>query len=141
MSILRRLREEQTRVEKSSDESEKAKTTEAAPKRKRKPQGSYKIGRGRSPSASPAFVRSKRITIALSVPEFEAMHTAAAAQGIPASTFVRKALFGEMKALRPHPENPKSEAQAALLANEAPKLDGRTRAGKAAKRKRGKAKN
>ena len=140
MSILKRLREEQKTQRKSSDNDAKAPPETAKPKRKRKPQGSYKRGRGRSPSASPAYVRSKRVTIALSLPEFEALHTAAAGHGVAASTFVRKALFGEVKAVRPHPERPKSEAQAALLANEPQKLDGRTRAGKAAKRRKSKAK-
>ena len=140
MSILRRLREEQKADRKSSPTPEKEAPKAEKPKRERKPQGSYKRGRGRSPSASPAYVRSKRVTIALSLPEFEALHTAAAGHGIAASTFVRKALFGEVKAVRPHPERPKSEAQAALLANEPQKLDGRTRAGKAAKRRKTQAK-
>ena len=140
MSILKRLREEQRGGRKSSDNDAKAAPETAKPKRERKPQGSYKRGRGSSPSASPAYVRSKRVTIALSLPEFEALHTAAAGHGVAASTFVRKALFGEVKAVRPHPERPKSEAQAALLANEPQKLDGRTRAGKAAKRRKRKPK-
>jgi hypothetical protein len=140
MSILRRLREEQKADRKSSPTPEKEAPKAEKPKRERKPQGSYKRGRGRSPSASPAYVRSKRVTIALSLPEFEALHAAAAGHGIAASTFVRKALFGEVKAVRPHPERPKSEAQAALLANEPQKLDGRTRAGKAAKRRKTQAK-
>ena len=158
MSILKRLREEQKTQRKSSDkdairkqlrEERKAQRKlsdddRKAPtdliKSKRKPQGTYKRGRGRSPSASPAYVRSKRVTIALSLPEFEALHTAAAGHGVAASTFVRKALFGEVKAVRPHPERPKSEAQAALLANEPQKLDGRTRAGKAANRRKSKTK-
>ena len=140
MSILKRLREEQRGGRKSSDNDVKAAPEPAKPKRERKPQGSYKRGRGRSPSASPAYVRSKRVTIALSLPEFEALHTAAAGHGVAASTFVRKALFGEVKAVRPHPERPKSEAQAALLANEPQKLDGRTRAAKAAKRRKRKPK-
>ena len=140
MSILRRLREEQKADRKSSPTPEKEAPKTEKPKRERKPQGSYKRGRGRSPSASPAYVRSKRVTIALSLPEFEALHAAAAGHGIAASTFVRKALFGEVKAVRPHPERPKSEAQAALLANEPQKLDGRTRAGKAAKRRKTQAK-
>lgn len=140
MSILKRLREEQKTQRKSSDNAAKALLEPEKPKRERPPQGSYKRGRGRSPSASPAYVRSKRVTIALSLPEFEALHTAAAGHGVAASTFVRKALFGEVKAVRPHPERPKSEAQAALLANEPQKLDGRTRAGKAAKRRKAKRK-
>lgn len=136
MSILKRLREEQKGNRKSREDDEKPAPSPAKPKRERKPQGSYKRGRGRSPSASPAYVRSKRVTIALSLPEFETLHAAAAGHGIAASTFARKALFGEVKAVRPHPERPKSEAQAALLANEPQKLDGRTRAGKAAKRRK-----
>ena len=140
MSILKRLREEQKTQRKSSDNAAKALPEPEKPKRERPPQGSYKRGRGRSPSASPAYVRSKRVTIALSLPEFEALHTAAAGHGVAASTFVRKALFGEVKAVRPHPERPKSEAQAALLANEPQKIDGRTRAGKAAKRRKAKRK-
>ena len=151
MSILARLRAEQNREEKPKKKAPKepiASTPKAKPKkstkksstRKRKPQGSYKQGPGRSPSASPAYARNKRVSIALSLPEYEALHTAAASRGIPASTFLRKALFGEVSAVRPHPANPKSEAAAALLSGAPRKLDGRTRAGKAAKRRAAEAK-
>ena len=135
MSILARLRAEQIRVEKPTKPTKPTKAEKVAPK-KRKPQGSYKHGPGRSPSASPAYARNKRISIALSLPEYEALHTAAAGRGIPASTFLRKALFGEVSTVRPHPANPKSEAAAALLSGTPVKLDGRTRAGKAAKKRK-----
>ena len=132
MSILHRLLVEQGRAL-SNPDPEKPAPKEA--KKKARTFDATQAKPGRPRSASPRYTRSKRVTVPLSLPEYEALHTGALAHGLSISALVRKALFGEIKLPRPHPERPKSVVAVERLENEKPKLDGRTREGKAQRKK------
>ena len=133
MSILRRLRVEQ------GLDPEPKEDPKPAPKRRRKGTRTFdtnRKGAGRPPSGSPAYTRNKRVSLPLSLPEYEALHAAASSMGLPLSVVVRKALFGEVSLTRPHSEHPKSEVAVERLSGVEPKIDGRTREGKAQKRRK-----
>lgn len=139
MSILHRLRVEQGLDPKPKDDPQ----PEAKPEPRRKGTRTFttnRKGAGRPPSGSPSYTRNKRVTLPLSLPEYEALHAAASSHGLPLSVVVRKALFGEVKLTRPHPEHPKSEVAVERLSGVEPKIDGRTREGKAQKARKQRAK-
>jgi len=149
MSILHRLMVEQgRRPDEGSEDSTAPDPKPKEPKNPDKPKRpgtrtftTNRKGPGRPPSASPAYTRNKRVTVPLSMPEYETVHAAAHSQGLPVSSLIRRAMFGEIKLHRPHPEHGKSEVAVERLSGVEPKIDGRTRAGKAqkARRKREKA--
>lgn len=137
MSILHRLMVEQGRAQaESTPDPDSPKAAKKPRKSRAKTFDSDQKGPGRPKSASPRYTRSKRVTVPLSLPEYEALHTGASAHGLPISVLMRRALFGEIKIPRPHPERPKSVVAVERLSTEKPKLDGRTRAGKAQRKKR-----
>jgi hypothetical protein len=141
MSILHRLLVEQGHPQqtKPDDKPEPAGTSDATsenPKKPKKRKSSYvnhRKGPGGNRSASPAFARNRRVTVPLSLPEYETLYTGADAQGLPISALLRKALFSDFHLARPHPEHPKREVAVERLSGIEPKIDGRTRAGKAQK--------
>jgi hypothetical protein len=84
-------------------------TPPPTPRPKRKKQ------RSRARSGSPHFKRKHRVSVALSIPEYEALHHAAQARNMSISVLLRHALFEGLKVARPHPERPARIGQAEAL--------------------------
>lgn len=82
-------------------------------------------------TATPAYARTQRVTVLLSVPEREVLHRGAAEHGLPLSVLARKALFGEIALKRPHSEVALIEEAVEELAHMRPHIDKRSRRGRA----------
>jgi|7_EtaG_2_1085326.scaffolds.fasta_scaffold15556_2 hypothetical protein len=71
--------------------------------------------RSKARTGSPHFKRKHRVSVALSIPEYEALHHAAQARNMSISVMLRHALFEGLKVPRPHPERPSRIGQAEAL--------------------------
>jgi hypothetical protein len=60
---------------------------------------------GKKPINSTALARVYKLTVVLSINEHQAVLAAAQHHGLPVSVWMRAAMFGEVSATRPHPEN------------------------------------
>ena len=80
--------------------------------RKKKPPSKAKSG-------SPLLKRKFRVSVALSIPEYDVLHHAAQARHLSISALLRHAIFEGLGLPRPHAERPARVGQARALDDEA----------------------
>ena len=66
-------------------------------------------------SGSPLLKRKFRVSVALSIPEYDVLHHAAQARHLSISALLRHAIFEGLGLPRPHPERPARVGQARAL--------------------------